>query len=503
MFCINCGNPMPEGSKFCTNCGARLDMIPVAAPTPEPAPAPAPAPEPAPAAAPAHAPRKPGRRLIITAEDNANAHTNAGVFAAATSDLGEKSSAPEVKPAPAPAPTPAPAPAPAAPVYVPPVAAASAYTPPASAPAPAPEVPAAHAQPVYAPPATVTPVKKAKATPEKKKKATTAEKRAAVKPEKKKKKSALPVILIVLVLLIGAAAAAWFFFLRPETVYLVESYEYVSPDYEREETYEFDEDGHLVSMETNDEKYSYEYEDGLIVAVSIEAGGVEYELEYIYEDDVLVEIVGEGENGAEIEATCDDDGRIEEIVIINGEEERSVTYAYDDTGKVEEVAYISGDSKDVYIYEDGLQLEYISYYCGEQTWRTVYEYDEQGNAVKIEAYNGEELDNKTEIENTYDDEGRLIGYVESCEYTDGSGFEVSYEVEWEDDTLALVTYEDFGDWAYAEWEYDEHGNRTHNTIFDEDGETIIEISWSYVEVKIPRNGEAPDFMDPIWFWGIL
>ena len=59
MICTSCGHQVPEGSRFCTRCGATLATeAPAPAPvfTPEPAPAPVYTPEPAPVYTPEPAP---------------------------------------------------------------------------------------------------------------------------------------------------------------------------------------------------------------------------------------------------------------------------------------------------------------------------------------------------------------------------------------------------------------------------------------------------------------
>ena len=58
MFCTNCGKKLPDGARFCGQCGKPVS-VPAPAPTPAPVPAPvqaAPAPVPAPTPAPAPAP---------------------------------------------------------------------------------------------------------------------------------------------------------------------------------------------------------------------------------------------------------------------------------------------------------------------------------------------------------------------------------------------------------------------------------------------------------------
>lgn len=45
-FCINCGKQLPEGAKFCLECGTPVAVVPAAAPAPAPAPTPAPEPTP-------------------------------------------------------------------------------------------------------------------------------------------------------------------------------------------------------------------------------------------------------------------------------------------------------------------------------------------------------------------------------------------------------------------------------------------------------------------------
>lgn len=68
MYCVKCGQQVPEGDRFCTRCGAPMELpvssaaqpVPVPPPAPQPAPAqvtrPTPQPAPAPAAQPAPQP---------------------------------------------------------------------------------------------------------------------------------------------------------------------------------------------------------------------------------------------------------------------------------------------------------------------------------------------------------------------------------------------------------------------------------------------------------------
>lgn len=46
MFCEQCGNEIPENSKFCSSCGAKVEPVEPIEPVVEPEPAPEPAPEP-------------------------------------------------------------------------------------------------------------------------------------------------------------------------------------------------------------------------------------------------------------------------------------------------------------------------------------------------------------------------------------------------------------------------------------------------------------------------
>ena len=129
MYCESCGNLVPDGQAFCSNCGAAVAQ---AAPAAQPAPAPAAAPAPAPvAAAPVAAPA----------------------------------------PAPAPAPQPMAQPQPVQPAYQQPVYQQPQYQQPQyqqpSYQAPTYQEPVAVAQPVYAQPVYTQPVVLAQAAPAK------------------------------------------------------------------------------------------------------------------------------------------------------------------------------------------------------------------------------------------------------------------------------------------------------------------------------------------------
>ena len=157
-FCINCGSPLPEGAKFCGECGQRVAQKVTPAPAPAPvyeAPAHAPvyeAPAPAPvheAPAPAPVQETPAPAPVYEAPAPAPVYE-----APALAPVYEAPAPAPVYEAPAPAPVyeaPAPAPVYEAPAPAP-VYEAPAPAPVHEAPAPAPVIqePAA---PVYAPPA--------------------------------------------------------------------------------------------------------------------------------------------------------------------------------------------------------------------------------------------------------------------------------------------------------------------------------------------------------------
>ena len=101
-FCTKCGTKLPEGSLFCTSCGASLASAP-ASPAPAPAaPAPAPAaPAPAPAA-PAPAPAAPAPAPVAPAPASA-APAPAPAAAAPAPEAPAPASAPKSAPQPQPA----------------------------------------------------------------------------------------------------------------------------------------------------------------------------------------------------------------------------------------------------------------------------------------------------------------------------------------------------------------------------------------------------------------
>lgn len=526
MFCTNCGANLPDGSQFCTNCGSRVEAASATVPVSEPIPT----------ATPAPAPRKPARRLIIKADEPVESHTKSTAFTSAPTVVGDAAERPVYRePAPepvyaAPAPVyevPAPVtpPAPAAPAwpeYAEPVKEAAPvwpeYAPPAEAAAPVYTPPVPPAAPMYEPPVAPgpeAPVSKAAAT-------------RAEKAAKKKKKSALPVILALLLVVAIGGAAVWYFFLGGDDVvdlpslggdsrFLLTEYTYESADgYSSSTTIEYGDDGEMLTYvqeyeQTGEYSYeggmecSYEYEDGLLVAATIERDGIEMELTYEYEDDVLVEVTGEGENGTELIAECDDEGRIEtiEITYADGQPDRVITYSYDDDGNVEECVTEQGTSKSVSIYEDGALVEETTYQDGEEYNKFVCEYDENGNQILMESYHAGVLIYTYEYEYTYDGD-EIVSEVQRLIYEDGTEYEVEIEFEW-DDNIQTITYSGdveemgVGSFAYIEREFDDDDNLIRTTDYDEDDEVVAEVLYTYKEFK---GDDVRYISDPIYFVNI-
>ena len=345
---------------------------------------------------------------------------------------------------------------------------------------------------------------------------------AVSKPSKKPlpmKKILVGVAALAVVVLLVVLAGSLF---GGKTVYLTteivdnddEFAEYVSE-------YAYDEDGHLIEYSYSAEykgwyadylddfsyTYSYEYEDGRIVAAEYDAGDESFDLEYIYDKDGNLEAVESDDFEGEV--TCDDKGRIVEMEF-DGDREVSMECSYHDNGILAEMDYTRGNYRYVYVYdENGRTLEYNSYSNGEKSTSRTYEYNEDGKIVEEDYkyyYNGNL--NNAEVETwEYDKKGNLIAYTSKRSDSKGQKLTMECEVITDEDTKewvitklsgdkgafpSITDYLEKGD-TYQEETYDEHGNCIERVIY---GESENEITYEYMELKVPKNYLKPFATDP-------
>lgn len=201
MFCTQCGTQLPDGSKFCTGCGAKIEVAPApaAAPQPEPAVEEAPVVEETPAV-------EAKKTFCTSCGRELPAGTKFCTGCGSKVEAPVAAPQPEAKveePAPAAEETPVVEEAPkveetpAVEESVPAVEA------PAAEPAPVETAPAAETQPEYVPPVSLA------VPPE--------------KPVKKGKKGIVAVIIILLLVLAAGGVALWYFVLRDKPIDLFEA----------------------------------------------------------------------------------------------------------------------------------------------------------------------------------------------------------------------------------------------------------------------------------------
>lgn len=285
--------------------------------------------------------------------------------------------------------------------------------------------------------------------------------------------------------------------------------------------YVYDKDGHLVEYSysskyrgwyadyLDDIKYSwsYEYEDGRIVAAEYNDGSDSFELEYIYDKKGNLKSVESDDFEGEV--SCDKEGRIVEMEV-DGDRKVTMECSYHDNGVLAEMEYTRGNYSYKYAFnEQGQTLEYTSYNKGEKSVVHTYEYNADNKLVEEDYkyyYNGK-LSN-SELETwEYDKKGNLIGYTSKRTDSKGNKLTMECEVvgnatnkEWvitklSGDKEAFPSVTDYlkkGD-TYQEETYDKHGNVIERIIY---GESENEITYEYMEFKAPRNYLEPSTDDP-------
>lgn len=333
------------------------------------------------------------------------------------------------------------------------------------------------------------------------------------KPERQKKPlpvkklligvAALAVVVLVVVL-VSSLFGGKTVYLTTESVSNSEVAKYTSE-------YAYDEDGNLTEYSysakykdwyaeyLDDYSYSwtYEYEDGRIVAAEFEGDNESFELEYIYDKKGNLEAIESDDFEGEV--TCDEKGRILEMEF-DGDREVTMECSYFDNGVLQEMEYTRGDYRYVYVYnERGQTLEYTSYNKGEKATVYTYEYDDDGNRLEYDYkyyFNGR-LSNSTYETWEYDKKGNLIAHTEKrtsgddkltieCEVVGDETFKewVITKISGDKEAFSSITdYLKKGD-TYMEESYDAFGNCIERITY---GETKDKTTWEYMEFKGPRD----------------
>lgn len=479
MFCSNCGNQILDGDRFCATCGSPVKSAAATPGQPEaPQTTPAtPVAEPAPFHFPTSAP-------AATPED----------FSFPT----------------------------AAPAEAPP-----AFRFPTTAPVEAPPV---------MPQAPVAPAEAAPVQLEKKQK------------KQKKKRSAkvfLPIILVVLVL---AAAAAAFLLLGKKTVYVLTKDVTEQVGYTSTYRYHYDGDGRVEKIlfeqeySTFDYAYgweiSYEYDnDGNLESATLESDGETITVKYVYDDDVLSGIKSadlvEAYGVNKLKASCDDEGRFKRIAFLDssGNEIRSYEFKYHDNGVIKKSTY-SYNLASYYDYsykyvseynDDGKLIEHVAYYgnslssssTGNQSSRTVYDYDKKGNMCLMEQYDGQdELTYRLKMDSTYRF-NKLTAFSITIEGPSGDEMQkaqIIFDCEWSGRKCTMTVDKVKGDEDLLDsddmviedmeitFEIDSHGNVLEYEVSYDD-EVVMSRKCEYEAIKVKRGGKKPNpTTDPLYLY---
>ncbi len=363
----------------------------------------------------------------------------------------------------------------------------------------------------------------------------------ATSPEKKKSK--LPLILIGAVVLIAVVVLCVVLFGK-QTVYLLteQNYSYADGD-QNIQTWEYDEDGRLLShtyrYEHEDSDYrdsymetTYEFnDDGQLELIEIVSGYTDedeksvIEVEYSYDKKgILEDVEVSSDSDYDYDVRIDDDGRIEKVVSTREGYEIVYRYSYYDDGNLESYKYVLSytDEDPEYSYEyyydeEGRKTECCRYEDDELSYKTTYEYEEDlSQPVKttdIHYEDGEEFSRNVQEYEFVKDGDQIMEVVREYQKTDSDGNSYSakivYEFEWDDLEAEVTVAKATGDldiwfsydlelWKY-ELEFDEQGNLLRKTHI-EDGEVrySYEYEYEYEKFRVSRDYDENYLLDPIY-----
>lgn len=161
-------------------------------------------------------------------------------------------------------------------------------------------------------------------------------------------------------------------------------------------SFEYDNKGNLIRETIDDQITDYEYLDGKVV----KAIAKDYVSDYVYENDNLIEVITKSND------------KIKEIRKHEYNEKGKVTYSSLEKTDGEK-------TESYYTYDEKGQLVETS--VGE--YRTIYEYDLNGNCVKEISYIGDNADK--EVTNTF--ENNLLVLQETNSFSNNSTITIKFE----------------------------------------------------------------------------
>ncbi len=363
------------------------------------------------------------------------------------------------------------------------------------------------------------------------------------KPAPKKEKFPLwiPIVLAGIVVLAAVVTGSFLLFGK-KTVYLMTESVTESTTNTNTVRREYDEKGHLISIENTQEyggdysylkdtvrEIQYEYDkDGKLICAELEIHGstgerVSAEVEYLYQKGILEDIkVDHSNEQVEFDLRFTDDGKIKEVTLSeSGDESVIYNFRYYDNGRLKsaKMEYLSLDYSSENHYDERGRLTEFNYfrhgnvqvqdkyeYEGESTFFTRYTtitYQDGKEETRQEIIIDPVMDGDilTELNLTFEVEGD--GEKHSVQFTGDIEWD-GLEGIWEPKIRGDI--EDLGDnflpeELETEIERDEQGHITRFTIFYADMDmrkVVMGVEREYTAVKVPRNYQQPGTADPLY-----
>ena len=159
-----------------------------------------------------------------------------------------------------------------------------------------------------------------------------------------------------------------------------------------------------------------------------------------------------------------------------------VELEYDERGNITKVISEYGYTEERKYDENNYRTEKVTYYYGYGDKKTLYEYNEHGDIVKITEYDVNGTPTVTrDSEYEYDEHGNKILYIDKVDKASGIGIQRS---EWEYDAkgnvIKKINYYSYDtDYQINYFTYNEKGLLIEQRCEDENGKTLYYFSYEY------------------------